>query len=171
MYRKGAPIATLSERLEALEGWTYSPLVVDEVLADIAARYKGWRIRIVDELSRDTGPLYNTLDDGRDLSTVLHRTIQVKGRTWSISGAIEFEGLSAMGNHEQYVVGLAIFMLFALIALVVYVRTRHLAMEQRLSTERSRLADIIEHASDAMLSTDLDGRICPGMPPPADYSA
>ena len=158
IFRNGVPHDTITERMEAIEGWAYSPLIVDEVLADIQTRYYKWHISIVDQEGDVTTPLYDTIGDMSGSSDELRKTFNLQGREWMIRG-VPSASLILPGQHEKYIVALATLLLFALIALVVYYRTRHLAKEQHLTIERARLADIVEHASDAMLSSDIDGRI------------
>ena len=158
IFKNNAPIATTEQRFEALEGWAYAPFVMHDVLADIFVRYSGWHVRIVDDTDRAT-PLYDTIGDAKDLSPAIERTIQIAGRSWHITGASVPAGMTARGTLEPFLAASVTFLLFSLIACAVYVNTRHLARQQQLSTERSQLADIVAHAADAMLSTDMSGRI------------
>lgn len=158
VFRKGASLWTYEERLAALEGWTYYPLAVDEVIADITARYKHWRLSIIDEDAKLLTPLFDSISQTPGLSAQISDTVNMNGRHWKISAA-STEGLTAVGNHEAYLLAGTTFVLFAVIAGFVYSRIRQLAKEQALSSERARLADIVAHAADAMLSTDAEGRV------------
>ena len=155
VFKDDMPVETPQQRLEALEGWTYAPLLADQVLADIEARLGHYLIRVVDI---ETGlPLTDQIK-ARDVApNALQSTaFELMGRRWAVTLAPVAKPGST--GEPEYAFA-ATFLLFSLLALLVHFRMRHRAAERRHSHERGRLGAIVERASDAMLSSDRDGRI------------
>lgn len=87
VYRAGAATHTPEARLAATLGWTYAPLVVDEVLAQLGPRMHKIELRLTD--LDEPEPFYlspvPTADAARvGKLPVLEREITVHGRQWRL---------------------------------------------------------------------------------------
>lgn len=86
VYREGAPVHTPEARAAAALGWTYAPLVVDDVLAGMRPRFQEIGIRLTD--TAEPKPFFDSAAIGiaQALAGVpeLTRELPVFGRRWQL---------------------------------------------------------------------------------------
>ena len=88
VYRHGQPLATQAQRRKHLAGWVFSPIMLDELLADILARHgRDLHVAIYagahatpDQLIAGGHPQ----TDARDLPA-FHQTLAVADKTWQLT--------------------------------------------------------------------------------------
>ncbi len=86
IYNPDLSLQTAENRIDALLGWTFAPLVVDEVLADLGMSKKGVKLTLTDEV--ESVPFYGNSKKTNAkfiYSANTERTIQFMGRKWILN--------------------------------------------------------------------------------------
>jgi len=85
VYRVGASLQTPDAREAANFGWAYAPLLIDDVLAGLGARFQQLGVRLTD--STESQPFFDSMPaDAKPLAQVpeVTREITVHGRQWQM---------------------------------------------------------------------------------------
>ena len=157
VFRAAMPVTTPQERRNATIGWSFTPLVIDDVLATF------------DRFDEDIGFSLNDQDSGDATffstsgmpTAAMSRQISVAiyGRKWRMS-VWAFPRFVDNLNliNPAYVAGTILaggFILVALVDLLVLNRRRH----WQTDLARSRLAAIVESSGDAIIGKTLAGKV------------
>ncbi len=159
VYRQGATPATLQEREASAMGWTYAPLVIDEVLRDIVPATGMLSIALKDRTDGGSLPLFDSHGAGvEDAGALVRRVpIAIFGRLWEaeLSATPAFMAELHLGNpHGEAALGAGIA---ALLAVLTYVYGRGRQRARLTLAERSRLAAVVASSNDAIIGETLDG--------------
>lgn len=163
VYRTAVTPESTQERERQLIGWSYAPLLMSEVLADVDREYTGLHLEVVDaEVAGDPHTATPLFESGTRPSQALE-TASVRraifGRTWIISARSNpsFRDALQLGDpRETLVAGLLTTLLLALLAEAV----RQARQRRReLQLEQQRVSEIVAHASDAMFGESPSGEI------------
>lgn len=164
VYRDGARPGDVAERERLAVGWSYAPLVMSEVLAGLGELAPATRIVVVDEghaaASGNRTPLFATgTEDAVEAAS--HASVRrlIYGREWSIRVEAQ-SGFAAPLNLGDPLHTLAGGVLLSLLLGSLAETVRQIRFRRHdLALVRRRMADIVEHASDAMFGEAKDGRI------------
>ncbi|MBS2012963.1 MAG: PAS domain S-box protein [Deltaproteobacteria bacterium] len=155
IVRPGAPLDTPDAREAATVGWSYTPIVIDHALANVA----------IDEDTsfalRDTGdgPLpFVTIGKAPSEAALTSRAaFPLFGRTWEAEARASSHFVERHRPHAPpttFVIGL---LLSELLAVVAYLLRSAALRAQEASEERARRSAIVECSSDAIVGESLDG--------------
>ena len=176
IYRPGLPIESTEEREAATDGWAYTPLVIEDVLRDLLPHLTELSLALVDQVhdpmpGQASAPFYGPVGGAQPPGTPgaeavpaaagLQRQLQRKvyGRQWSMTLRAAPLFVASQRLLQPGAV-LAAGTLAALLAAALL--NAYLLVRQRSDLAREgqrRLATIVDNASDAIVSTRLDGRI------------
>ena len=184
VYRNGTYPTTPQERMEALEGLVYAPIVLEKAMADLKHAVANMvDIEIFDGHQTDTATIlfdldghladaHGTISESDFSDRLFHTTahMNVGGRTWTItiSTTPTFESqIDETTPIATMVAGMIITLLVAAGLWTLGTRqARELAlasaMNQQLRKEAQksdRLAEIARRTSNSVIVTDKDGRI------------
>ncbi|MBX3609635.1 MAG: PAS-domain containing protein [Hydrogenophaga sp.] len=102
VYR-GEPAADADARWRQTVGWTYTPLVVDEVLGSLGPRAREIDIALFD--SADAQPFFERRGDENQLLDFEHRvTLAIHGREWTLRTRPTEAMLDAVGGLSPWLV-------------------------------------------------------------------
>lgn len=134
VYRTGAPVSTPSAREEATLGWTYAPLVVDEVLADLGPGLREVAISLTDATEQQH---FFASDGSGSTAHAVTRPLSVQGRQWVMHASAQPALIATarlLAPSTVMLTGVALSSLIAL-ALVLLLERRELQRRQ-LDAER-----------------------------------
>ena len=161
IYQPGAPTGTPRERENALIGWSYAPLLVDDVMQGLDVDEDQFSLDLYDREADATTAFHSARPDSvmADDALEVRLPMTLYGRTWDVRLRPSPAFLAALKQPspatealEALVLGLACSGLIAAL-LQLMDRTRG----QRL--EQARRAAIVEGSSDAVIVQNLDGVI------------
>ncbi|MCC9648447.1 PAS domain S-box protein [Rubrivivax sp. JA1029] len=159
IYPAGADVSTPQRREAAALGWAYTPLVIDEVLADLPDSSL-FGLRIDDgDLTQDEG-FYDSIAGQRGDGLPRHALrLAMFGREWQLQLQARqtfVDGLKQPSPRAEF---LEVLLLGSVCATLAAVLTRllHRGRSQRL--EQARRAAIVEDSNDAIIVQTLDGTI------------
>ncbi len=166
VYRAGFAVDTPAQRVAALQGLTYSPVVLEELLAPALpmVRASGLNIQVSDQPLANGGvALYETGPQPATPQLSAEVPVVVEGSTLFI-GAQSTPAFESAGNRWLvYGFGAGGGLLSTLVAWVFWLQTtgrvRAEARAQRMTLDLQKLALVAEHTANAVLMTDANLRI------------
>ncbi|MFC7661561.1 PAS domain S-box protein [Methylorubrum suomiense] len=159
VLRPGIPTDTSDARRAATLGWTYAPLIIDEVLTGLDLDAGELDVAIRDVAPDAVSRFYVSRDvaeppAGGLMST---RRLSVFGRTWDVDVAARPAFIAGLNPVSPSTVAIVVLVGSLLLAGLVYVRLLGRRREVLAAVEKARLAAIVENADDAIVGKSLDG--------------
>jgi PAS domain S-box-containing protein len=121
IYDPVLPTKTPENRIDALLGWTFAPLVVDEVLADLGMLKKGVKLTLTDEV--ESVPFYENIKSVNSdfiYTASTERTIQFMGRKWILNTYSLTTIPAILGLWSPIWVGLLCLVLSTLLCFIIW---------------------------------------------------
>ncbi|MFG5121689.1 CHASE domain-containing protein [Methylorubrum sp. POS3] len=156
--RAGAPAGTAEERRSATWGWTYAPLVIDEVLAGVDLDSPALDVGIRDMEATATR-FYGDREQAGTPTDGLTATrrLSIYGRTWLVDVAARPAFVAGLNLVRPATVAAIVGTGTLLLAGLVYLRLAGQRREVLAAVEKGRLAAIVENADDAIVGKSPDG--------------
>jgi PAS domain S-box-containing protein len=160
IYRPGAPLRTVEERMQAAQGWAYTPLVIDDALATAELHRNDLAVTLKDTAAGQTVNFYTQAAD-TPLAPGFKQLVEIPlfGRVWQaeFQPTLAFvQGLNLLSPTELAFIGA---LLSLLIAALVY-SWQHLEEKNReIQQERARRSALVHFSADAIIAEGLDGRV------------
>ncbi|MEQ3703839.1 CHASE domain-containing protein [Thalassolituus sp.] len=161
IYKNAGTPTTVEERERLGFGWSYAPLIIEEVLTNLRLRpdYFAAEIKDVTKPEKETQFFDNRVLSKGDLVSEYQVEREVFGRTWQFKfGAYPAFGQSLnMTSKEQvFALGTVLsFLISAVLALFINNRQRR----ADYFAQQARLAGIVESSTDAIISQDINGKV------------
>ncbi|TBO34337.1 response regulator [Aquabacterium lacunae] len=165
VYRLGTQPHTPAEREAATEGWTYAPLLIDEVIGNPALMDRHYVLTLQDRSDDEAVRFFQSARAeamslaARPEQQVGTRTLDVFGRQWQLDVRSTPEFEHDLGLTPAYVPGAITAVLFTLLSGLVYALFAHWAQLGRLGEQQARLAAMAASANDALIGLDHAGLI------------
>ncbi len=164
VYRADQTPFNEAERLQATEGWAYAPLLIDEVIGNLALMDRHYGLRIRDVTAAPSVQFFQSARDPEltaSTQSLLHvrQDLQMFGRRWELElqSTPEFE--QDLSLTPAHVPGLLTVVVSSLLSALVYALLAHWSQLARLNEQQARLATMAASANDAIIGTDLQGTI------------
>jgi len=175
---------SIEERFRDTVGWTYTPIVIDEVLSTLSRARSGFELKLYDV--SDIHPLggqfradlesrfregilfYSSLGPeepdswrptsylGRHKKTVF---VSLFSRTWALEVAPTQRFIEDVNFTPPALVGSIVAVLTALSSLLLLLLLQDAKKKQQYRLTRELLADLVDNSSDAILSHTKEGTI------------
>lgn len=162
IYRGWDTPESESERLELGIGWSYAPLITEEILASLPIDPALQLIELIDvtDASAPVSFFSNARErySGHRLFTQ-HVKQDIYGRTWQLNYSVTprfIQELKQISREWFFAWGVVIS---SLVSLLVWVFFENFLAKQRVHYQQARLAAIVESSSDGIISTLLDGTV------------
>lgn len=179
VYRSDAPLTTVAQRQEALQGWTYSPLSIATLLENYLAReYPSLGPKIAIRLYSGeqvlpSALMYDSYTAHPNLATQyeVKRHISLAGTSWTFTLAPSANYLQGVQSQQSaYLVllaGVSLTLSLMLVTLIVVRSHQRIAASLALATQanhnlakqESLLRAIYDNSGIALLLLDLNGHI------------
>ena len=162
IYREGMPTATPPQREAAAFGWSYAPLSLKEVLADLNFRDEEVRL-VLRDITNPEQPdaFYDSVTSASERFTGLkqHINLDMHGRRWQV----ELNATPRYAQHLAPINPITVFLFGGLITLIsaalIGVLRFGREREHRAAMHKAQLATIVEHSADAIIGESMDGLI------------
>lgn len=163
VYRSGQPTSTPEERRAATLGWTYAPLLIDDVLAGLTSIDGEVALQLTDSgTDGSTEPFFSTADpaDQRIAGLAATRQISALGRDWGVR-AFGLKPLVTVGH--LFPPAAAAWLAGGMCTLLAIVVISSARARSRRRAERARedalARGVVNAVSHAIVVVDEDGRI------------
>ncbi len=159
IYRFGLPTGTEAERVAAALGWTYAPLVTDEVLAGLDLFEGQLALRLNDLAAPVEGGFYSSPAFAAQPVAGLERVIElpVYGRRWQMTVHATPAFVRAHPHTDPLRLAIASAGVSLGLAGAVYLAAIGAARKRRAQQEQARRAAIVDSSEDAVIAETLDG--------------
>tara|TARA_R110002072_G_scaffold200294_2_gene358024 strand:+ start:815 stop:4195 length:3381 start_codon:yes stop_codon:yes gene_type:complete len=145
-------------RVAETVGWSYSPLVVSEVLKDLGPRREEIAFSITDV--SDGVEFYRSPGFDPKIETVIGKRVEVFGRNWRLNFHTRPEFAKRYASIQPSVIGLTLFLLGILGTATAFNFSRNRARALQARREEEELAyKIIDATPQALLVVDQAGII------------
>ena len=158
VYR-GDQVRPPDSREQALEGWVYTPLITNDILADFDqthAQY-GFRLTDVTDASHPEQFFASHVEAGPTTALERSRTFPMFGRQWRVDILASPHFVRSMSLPDPTLDGLWIVGSIVLLTIVLFVLLTASRRRQRGLAQRARLATIVEDSREAIIGTSLLG--------------
>ena len=159
IYRPGAKVTTPAERAAATVGWSYAPLVIDDVLKGRQHDTRLYTLALRDVDGADTRTFYDTSRSQTDATIGLqhHSTLAIFGRTWQAELRATPAFAQSLHQPPPASTALAAAALGAM-ALALLALWRRLARgKESQRQEQARRAAIVDASDDAIIGATPAG--------------
>lgn len=161
VYRSAEVPPTLQQREAQILGWTYAPLVMDEVLKDLPIDHGTQRLvlRDITDAADASSFFASSASPLRDFMVSRTRQEEVFGRRWAFEfsvGSGFVEPLHQTAPSSVLWGGSLITLFLALMGGII---GRGINRQHRLRRDQTRLAAIVESSTDGIIGKTLEGRI------------
>lgn len=159
--RLGLPLNTPEERRTATYGWTYAPLVIDEILASLPTGRGTIALSITDRTADETVPFFTASGAITPDAIGLHRdlTVTVFNRSWLVEARAQPSFIAGLHLVSPTLVAVVGIVLSLLAASVGYLRLSSGQRQAVADREKSRLAAIVQSTSDAIIGKTVTGLV------------
>jgi PAS domain S-box-containing protein len=163
IYHGGRPLETPAQREQATFGWSYAPLVIDEVLQTSQLDLGGRQFRLLlDDVGPDGEPVrfFDSGGDDDEPAGRMQRTWRdVFGRRWQVE--VQPTPLLAEQLNLTSPWGVLWAGIFAslLLAALVYAQSTNQGRKRLIRAHSVRMANLVANSSDAIVTQSLEGRI------------
>ncbi|SFS14167.1 PAS domain S-box-containing protein [Dyella sp. OK004] len=158
----GEQLPPENQRAGSLLGWTYTPLVTDEILGAMAGAHADISFSLADiDAQGKEQEVYATRAKRAKADAIEDRTRQfsVYGRQWRLIVAPDNTFLAGLDIPDPVLPVIWIATGGSLLALAVFLATSTAGRRRRALAQRARLATIVEDSHDAIIGTSLDGTV------------
>ncbi|UUX97882.1 PAS domain S-box protein [Aquabacterium sp. J223] len=166
VYRGGSTPSTAAQREQAAWGWTYAPLIIDDVLSGVEPADSEFRLALRDVAVTASGPaaapFYTTPGAAATSNTLQWQTrlrLDVYGRQWEATLYTTPRFAARLNATSPASVALAGGALSLMLGMLVNLYGRNRLRARLVEQERARHAAIVAGSSDAIVGVGLDGRI------------
>ena len=160
VFTPGSLPGAASEREASLIGWSFAPILIDDVLAGIGPLAEDFSLEIRDPAAPDTpGPFYESLHAVSERSPSVAAGLDIYGRRWELRLTASDEFVSRQGLVSPWVPTALLTGTGLLTALLLSIYLRAGRIEQRSRTDRARLAAILGDSQDGIIGLTVEARI------------
>ncbi|MBF0190948.1 MAG: PAS domain S-box protein [Magnetococcales bacterium] len=148
IYRQGLPIATVAQRQEAIRGYVFAPLQMDDFMRGILGnRVHLIDLHVFDGLSRQEETLLYDSDGvfDRSESSLFHRfeIVEIAGRSWRLEFHATPEAIAAIDSQKSRIIAVGGMLINVLL----------FGLMHGLSRSRVRAVDLAERNTVALSSS------------------
>lgn len=157
LYQGGAKPDNQTDREQLAIGWSYAPLSMTDVLADINLDASKFVLQIDDVTENKTGIRF--FSNAHELNQSVHQTEasqSIYGRSWRFTYAatpLFIESMLLPSPLKITVSGVLVSLLFSVLTGMVLLNQSN---RRRLFEEQGKLAALVESSADAIISCTLD---------------
>ena len=159
IYRGGSTPVTQAERIEKGFGWSYAPLIMEDVLAGLNYDPTKFHYEIFDITDLDDQILFYNSGEIKNDSHEQVETSQVYGRHWQSRLYVSPAFIADLHLPDPFVflvIGLSISLLSTILVVVIRVS---MVRQREVMAHQSRITALVESSADGIISKNLDGVI------------
>lgn len=161
IYRDLVTPDTVEARETQALGWSYAPLITDDVLNGIRPSEDAVSLELADVTDPDQRVVfYKSLDEGIQEAVFSHTVERdVYGRRWQLHFTVHPLFISKLLFVTPWLVLGAGSLLSVLLASLVGVISQSRARQSQIIAEQLKLAAIVESSADGIIGEDLNGTV------------
>lgn len=162
IYRTLSVPKTAKERLLAGYGWSYAPLVMNEVLTNLTLNQKQIKLLLSDVTQADHPIRFfeSDINSASLPSEYSHKLAkEIFGRKWQVKVIAYPAFIQSLHLNQPSLVLLSGSLFSLLLAAFITIWSLSWQRQQQILAEQARRARMLEHSLDGIISYDLTGKI------------
>lgn len=159
IYRNSVTPETEAARMTSAIGWSYTPLVIDEVLQGLEAKSGQYSLFIHDQAAPDAGNFMASIAGAPVTSMTREESMEIFGRSWKFEIRATPRFIEQLRLPDPRLIGLAGTLLSMALGAAAYAFSQMLRKRNELLTEQAHRAAIVLGTPDAVIVESLDGLI------------
>jgi len=160
IYRPDVPTDTPAQRAAALLGWSYAPLVLQEVLAQFDFGRDFFDLELLDVAAgQPPEPFYSSATGAAESGPAALAERAWYGRTWRLRLLAKPAFVTDLRLTHPALVAVLGSLATAMLAALVLMRQLGRQRQRHVQAAQEMLVTFVENASDAIISESLDGRV------------
>ncbi|MDH2435260.1 PAS domain S-box protein [Pokkaliibacter sp. MBI-7] len=160
IYRGGKTPESLFDKENMIFGWSYAPLLMEEVLKGLGLENEETILKLSDVTEPDRIVDFYSNNDSTMTGQYQRDEIRTMfGRTWRFHSAVTPQFVKELHLPNVTVVGTLCAAISILISILVGAITTNLNNRRRLHEEQTRLSAIVESSGDGIIGKTLDGTV------------
>ena len=182
VFRDGTKPETVERRREMTIGWTYTPIVMDEVLGSLHSLKTGYDLSLYDigprtrggdgspspsSIEKGSEPFFDSTGhdgaSGPDRGTAgrLEKTVimELYSRLWGVKVSARPDFIKGLNLQQPWFAAILIGGLTLLLAALLYFYIQSQARKRQIGREYERLALVVENSGDAIVGHTRSGLI------------
>jgi PAS domain S-box-containing protein len=159
IYRGGSTPTSQAERIEKGFGWSYAPLLMEEVLDGLNYEPDKVNYELVDITDLDDQVLFykgGELESGRYEQV---QTTEIYGRHWQSKLSVSEAFIADLHLPDPFVFFVVGFLISILSTVLVAVIRVSMVRQREVMAHQSRITALVESSADGIISKSLDGAI------------
>jgi PAS domain S-box-containing protein len=160
IYRPDMDVTSPERREIANEGWSFAPLMIDEVLRNVDLHREHLALSLSDVSEKGTRVFYRSPSAEPALDALSQRaSIAMYGRIWEVDVKVLplfFQDSDTVDPVRVAVLGLVMSVLLAALAGILQ---KEKQQAELVRLERSRRASMVDYSADAIIGESMDGRV------------
>jgi PAS domain S-box-containing protein len=159
IYRPGYRLDSEQQRLDTTFGWSYAPLVIDEILEELDFHRDEVELVLRDITDADVQTFFTSPGGDAPAAAGLVRKIELPifGRVWQAEIRASPSFVSGLNARNPRALAAGGITLAALLAVLIHIYAQSALRGLEVRAEQARRAAIIESSSDAIIAETLDG--------------
>lgn len=160
VFEAGAPVETAQQRMQSTYGWVYTPLNIDEVFRDLDLNNGELSLIIYNAdkgVENDRFFASNRSEEPVIDDLIRQIPVSIYGRKWSLEIKATSDFVKNMHPVDSRLVALGLMLLSALSTVLFYHWMVSAQRRRESQLDKAKLAAIVESASDAIISENLNG--------------
>ena len=161
IYRPGVPLTTEAQREEACIGWSYAPLVIDEVLEGLVPFDGELTVTLTDLGETEPTVFFQSSGVASGVADVAQAAFDFSlyGRHWKAEMRPTNAFYESLNQTSAVNLGVLLAGLASLFAALVYLLANVRARARDVHLARAHRAAIVEHSIDAIIVQSLAGEV------------
>jgi PAS domain S-box-containing protein len=160
VYRPGLPLDSAEQRERAAFGWSYAPLISDEILSRLDVGYGQVALTLHDVTDPAQAQMFFSSGAAPRAAVLSRSHIRLMyGRMWSFQIDAMPSFVASQRLTDPGTVFASGALLSFLLAGAVPLAARGALRRRQLASERAHMATIVRNSADAIVGQGLDGRV------------
>ncbi|MCQ8127718.1 PAS domain S-box protein [Methylomonas rivi] len=162
VYRGHGSVPPADLRQQAAAGLVYTPLVIDEVLADFDFGGGEFSLALADAEREELPERFYASPgaDGAEVSSLVnHIRLPMFGRVWLVEVKARPLFINNLNQTDPWRIVGGMLAVAALLSALLYMSQVSKMRSRQFRLEQARLAAIVANSSDAIIGTTLDGAV------------
>ncbi|UJF22544.1 PAS domain S-box protein [Shewanella sp. OMA3-2] len=160
IYHNGSTPLTPEARKATIFGWSYAPLVTNEVLSGLNLPLQAAQLTLSDVTQANQPiPFYTTTADDELTDSQYSVVKEILGRKWQFKVKAYPKLINGLNLNRASLVFAYGALFSVLLAALVLMWSMSVQRKQQVLAEQARRASMLEHSLDGIISYDLDGFI------------
>ncbi|MEA9947756.1 CHASE domain-containing protein [Xanthomonas campestris pv. raphani] len=160
VYRKGMPLQTPQQRMDATTGWAYAPLSVKQMLESTLGDRDDVAISLSDREDTQHTFYRSGIAAPESMRRAAHaQLLPIYGRTWVLTARPTLHFIGSLNQNSPWLMGSLVLGTAILLAALLGLYFSNGLRREEVLRKQMELAALVSHSSEAIVAETPDGEI------------